>query len=283
MYAIAVTAAVLIVRRRWRAGRRRPRPGLRRRDLGFPGRADRRPPLLRHHQLRTKCPTPGGGRSRSGTAASGSGAGSPSAPLVGDLARPPGRRLGPRLHGRDRPRPARRPGDRPGRQLLQPGALRRPDQPPLGPPDLTRTPPRRLPPLRHLPADLPLRDHLEPRPWPPSSSGSATTARSARPASSPSTSPATRPSASSRRACGSTPPTTSSASASTSGWRSSSRRRRDLVRLDPAPRDPEPSEPIVRSPTIAPKASRLRRISVTTSTLYNFRVMPLACVEDEAN
>ena len=64
----------------------------------------------------------------------------------------------------DRPRPARRPGDRPGRQLLQPGALRRPDHPPLG---ASRSPPptaRGLPPLRHLPADLPLRDHLEPRP-----------------------------------------------------------------------------------------------------------------------
>ena len=41
--------------------------------------------------------------------------------------------------------------------------------------------------------------------------------RSAPPASSPSTSPATRPSVSSRRASASTPPTTSSASASTSG------------------------------------------------------------------
>ena len=52
--------------------------------------------------------------------------------LVGPLAPAPGRRRGRPLHGRRRARPARRPGDRPGRQLLQPGALRRAHQPALG-------------------------------------------------------------------------------------------------------------------------------------------------------
>ena len=46
---------------------------------------------------------------------------------------------------------------RPLRQLLQPGAVRRPDQPALGPRDLPGQPPRRLRADGHLPPDVPVR------------------------------------------------------------------------------------------------------------------------------
>ena len=59
--------------------------------------------------------------------------------------------------------PAGRPGDRANRQLLQPGAVRWADEPPVGASDLTRAPSRRLSPVQHLPADLPLRADLQPR------------------------------------------------------------------------------------------------------------------------
>ena len=39
------------------------------------------------------------------------------------------------VHGRRRARPAARPGDRPDRQLVEPGALRQADRPPVGPED----------------------------------------------------------------------------------------------------------------------------------------------------
>jgi hypothetical protein len=49
------------------------------------------------------------------------------------------------VHGLRRARAARRPGDRPRRQLVQPGALRRPDVAAVGPRDRPRAPPGRLP------------------------------------------------------------------------------------------------------------------------------------------
>ena len=97
-----------------------------------------------------------------------------------------------------------RAGDRPGRQLLQPGTVRQALDAAVGAEDRAAVPAARLPAVRDLPADVPLRDHLGPVAGRPSWSGSATTARFARPACSRSTSPATRASGSSRRRCEST-------------------------------------------------------------------------------
>ena len=45
------------------------------------------------------------------------------------------------VHGRRRARAAGRPGDRAGRELVQPGAVRQADRPPVGPEDRPRAPP----------------------------------------------------------------------------------------------------------------------------------------------
>jgi hypothetical protein len=100
-------------------------------------------------------------------------------------------------------RPAGRAGDRPDRQLLQPGAVRQALDAALGAQDLPGAPPARLRAVRHLPADVPVRDHLEPVAggflvWLDNRDGSG------RRGCSRCTSPATRASASSRRRCGST-------------------------------------------------------------------------------
>src|SRR5439155_3170671 len=68
----------------------------------------------------------------------------------------------PAVLGRRRARPVGRPGDRTGRQLLQPGTLRRPHPPDLGPADRSRAPPRRLRALRHVSPHVPLRADVEP-------------------------------------------------------------------------------------------------------------------------
>ena len=118
-------AAVAITRRRWAAPRRSPQLVY---DVALwgspPGR--RRAALLPRHELEQVRRT-GGGRSPSGRAGSASGAGSRSArsSASGGAA---GRRRRRRVPGRRRPGAARRPGDRARRQLLQPGAVRRPDE-----------------------------------------------------------------------------------------------------------------------------------------------------------
>src|SRR5690606_39997522 len=63
-------------------------------------------------------------------------------------------------------RAAGRAGDRAARQLLQPGALRLPDDPPVEPADRPGPPtqPKTRLPRRHaVPPDLPLRARVEPR------------------------------------------------------------------------------------------------------------------------
>ena len=89
---------------------------------------------------------------------------------LGNLGRCRGRRSGravgraparlargcPAVHGRRGAVAAGRPGDRTDRQLLQPGAVRRPDQAALGPGDQPRASPARVPSVRHLSADIPL-------------------------------------------------------------------------------------------------------------------------------
>ena len=57
----------------------------------------------------------------------------------------------------------RRAGDRPGRQLVEPGALRRADQPAVGARDRLRAPARRVPLQRDLSPDVPLRGAVESR------------------------------------------------------------------------------------------------------------------------
>ena len=84
----------------------------------------------------------------------------------------------PAVHGRRRARPARRAGDRPDRQLLQPGAVRQADHAAVGAEDRSRPPPARLRAVRHLPAHVPVRDHLEPVAGRRSSSGSDAAGRS---------------------------------------------------------------------------------------------------------
>ena len=61
-----------------------------------------------------------------------------------------------------RARAARRTGNRADRQLLQPGAVRRPHDAAVGPRDRARAPARWLRAVRHLPPDVPLRADLEP-------------------------------------------------------------------------------------------------------------------------
>ena len=190
--------------------RRQPRSGLRRRDLGLPRRDHRRPPVLPRDELE-----PGS------AALVGAVRGLEGRPrdlgrdhARGDrraLARAPRRREHPAVHGRGRAGAARRAGDRPrsattstrSSSAARPrcrGALEiSPSHRPAG-----------YLQYAHLPADLPLRDHLGPRARRVPRRGSGTTAGSARRASSRSTSPATARFASSRRRCESTLRTTSS-------------------------------------------------------------------------
>ncbi len=162
MYALAVTAAVLIVRRRWEKLGGDP-------DLvydvalwGFPAGLIGGRIYFDITSFEPKCRTPGTARSRSGTAAWGSGAGSPRGAAVGLW----------RVHRAGVSVPDFMDATAPA--LLVAQAIGRvgnyfnqelfggPTSLPWAPPDLTRPPPRGLPPLRHLPADLPLRDDLEP-------------------------------------------------------------------------------------------------------------------------
>ena len=128
----------LVTERRWVARGGAPGDVARHRGLGRALRHPRRPALPRDLQparrtsarAATRC-----GRSPSGRAASASGARSrwaasaPGSP-AGGAASAPG------LRRRRRARPAGRPGDRPARQLVQQGAVRRPDRPAVGAADL---------------------------------------------------------------------------------------------------------------------------------------------------
>ena len=66
------------------------------------------------------------------------------------------------VHGLRRAGATRRAVVRTDRQLLQPGAVRQADDAPVGTGDLPGPPPARLPPVRDVPAHVPVRDHLEP-------------------------------------------------------------------------------------------------------------------------
>ena len=99
---------------------------------GVPRRADRRAAVLPGHQLeRGAAPLVGAVR-RSGRAGSGIWGGNRRWDARGPAGAPPPRRRHRDVHGRGGARAARGPGDRPGRQLLQPGALRRANDPPWG-------------------------------------------------------------------------------------------------------------------------------------------------------
>ena len=180
MYALAVTAAILIVRRRWRNARRRSRTRLRRRDLGLPGRAARRPPLLRHHQLQRNAPhlvrpdrglgrrarDLGRDRRRAPRSASGASTGRASRSPPSWTAPPPPcsspRRSAGSATTSTRSSSAARP--------RCPGASR--SHPPTAPRATSTTPPSSRPSSTRSSGTSP---------WPPSSSGSATTARSSPP------------------------------------------------------------------------------------------------------
>ncbi len=198
---------------------RRGGPGalLRDRDVGVPGRADRRADLLRHHHAQSD-PRPLVGDLRDLAGRPGHLGRHRRRRRRGPVGRPPpaGPRRPAALHGRRGAGAARGPGDRADRQLLQPGAVRGAVVAALGAEDLSRPPAAGLPPRAHVRAHLPLRAHLEPGGWRRSWCGSARGARSGRPACSRCTWPATRAFASSRRPSGSTTPTTSWGCGSTS-------------------------------------------------------------------
>jgi hypothetical protein len=141
------------------AGRRSPaRPGSR--PLGVPSWDHRRPALLPRYELGPGAAHVVGavrrlagrardlGRHRGGNRRRHLGPASPS-------------RRHPALPGRGGARPARRAGDRPHRQLLQPGAVRRPDPPAVGAAHRSGTSACRICGLLDLPPDVPLRDRLE--------------------------------------------------------------------------------------------------------------------------
>ena len=192
---------------------RRSGPRLRRREVGLPGRPDRRPASTSSSRRRRRCRRTGGGRSRSGRAAWGSGAGSRSAsppasscctggsresrsPLFMDCRR--ARRCSSRRRSAGsattstRSCSANRPRSR--------GALKISPAIPAARLSRSTRPSSRRSSTRSSGTWRSRR----------SSSGSATTAGSARPGCSRSTSPATRASGSSRRRCGSTTRSTSS-------------------------------------------------------------------------
>src|SRR4051794_22231843 len=140
----------------------RSRPSWRARGVGVSGGAYRRADLLRHHHpqpsprplvgsVRHLAGRPGNlgrhRRRRGGGAVAGA---PPSQP----------RRPAP-VHGRGGALAPGRPGHRARGQLLQPGAVRQTDQAALGPGDRPRPPALRLRAIRHIPAHLLLRDHLE--------------------------------------------------------------------------------------------------------------------------
>ena len=188
--------------------------------MGLPRRAHRRPDLLPDHELERgprRLVGPVRDLARRPRA---SGAASPPASLAGIWV----------LHRRGAniplfmdcvaPGAARRAGDRPRRQLVQPGAVRRPDLAAVGPRDRPRAPPARLPERRRPSTRRSSTRSSGTSGWPRSSSGSATTGGSARRGCSRSTSRATRSGASARSCCASTPPTTSSGCGSTSSSRS---------------------------------------------------------------
>ena len=177
-YVVAVTAAVIITRRRWEARRRQPRPRLRRRAVGLPGRASSAGACTSSRRAGTRCRRTGGARSRSGRAAWASGAGSRSASLVG-LWRV--RRAGasmPAVHGRRRARRCwsrRRSGGSATTSTRSSSAARARCRGRCRSTPAHR--PARLPAVRHLRADVPLRADLEPRCSRRSSSGSGDRAR----------------------------------------------------------------------------------------------------------
>src|SRR3984885_13925676 len=77
---------------------------------------------------------------------------------------PPERRQRRRVRQRGRARAAGRPGGRADRQLFQPGTVRQADRPALGPGNRPGVPPGRVRAVHHLPADLPVRADLRPGP-----------------------------------------------------------------------------------------------------------------------
>lgn len=81
----------------------------------------------------------------------------------GGVARSTTRSAAGSLHGRRRAGDPGGPGGGPDRQLLQPGAVRRPDRPAVGACDLAGPPTGRLRALLDLPPDIPLRADLRPR------------------------------------------------------------------------------------------------------------------------
>ncbi len=159
MYVIGITLAVLITQRRVRNAGGNSDSGRRCRPVGGPGRHHRRPDLLRHHHAE---PDPARlvrrvrglvgrpwhlGRHRRR---------SPGRGLAGTPGRPERRAV----RRRRRPGPAGRPGRRPDRQLLQPGTVRPPDHAAVGAGNPDAVPAAWLRPLRHVPADVPVRADL---------------------------------------------------------------------------------------------------------------------------
>ena len=129
--------------------------------MGVPGGADRRPAVLHHHDAgRGPGPLVGPVRDLAGRTRH----------LGRDRVRHARRPVGaatpqgghPEIPGRRRAGAARRAGDRPDRQLLQPGAVRWPDDAAVGTEDRSRAPARRVRPIRDVPPNVSLRDHLEP-------------------------------------------------------------------------------------------------------------------------
>ena len=119
-----------------------------------------------------------------------------------------------------RPRHRDRPGHRPMGQLLQPGAVRQPHRPAVGPGDRPRQAGHGAG-RGHLPPHVPVRVDLGPGAGPCPDLGRAQVRACATAGCSRSTSRATPWAGSGSRACASTPPTTSWACGSTSGPRSS--------------------------------------------------------------
>ena len=215
MYVIGITLAVIITRRRWQAMGGNP-------DLvgdvaiwavpaGLIGGQD----LLRHHHAQRHPAALVGrvrhlvGRARDLGGHRGRGCGR-------HLAGTPGRRERRPVCQRHRPGAAGRPGGRPRRQLFQSGAVREAHHAALGSGDLPGPPAGRVPRLRDLPADVPVRDHLGPGPRRLAGLAGQPPADPALGACSPCTWPGTRRSGSSRSRSGSIPRSTSSACASTS-------------------------------------------------------------------
>jgi hypothetical protein len=140
---------------------RRPPTRLRGLPLGLPRRSHRRSPLLSRHQLESGPPSLVGASC---------GLGRRARDLGWDRLRNTRRPVGatsprcrhPAVSRRRRARAPRRSVDRPPRQLLQPRALRRTDLAAVGACDRPGSSPTGVRGLHDLPADLPLRNRLEP-------------------------------------------------------------------------------------------------------------------------